>query len=71
MAIAGGAKPSARCTLVNGNLVVDAFQMRSGDVLSTPYQAIDKLRAGQVAYVQTYGDNLKIVRAAFEKVIDG
>lgn len=48
MAIAGGAKPSARCTIVNGNLVVDAFQMRSGDVLSTPYQAIDKLRNGQV-----------------------
>lgn len=71
MAIAGAARPSARLTLVSGNLVMDDYRMRSGDVLSTPYQAIDKLKAGQVAYVQTYGDNLKIVRAAFEKVIDG
>ena len=65
MAVAGSSKPSARCTIVRGVLVVDSFMMRHSDVISTPAVAIDLLRGGQVAYVQTYGDNLKIVRAAF------
>lgn len=67
MAIAGGAKPSARVTLIKNVVVVDSFLTRQSAVISTVEEAIELLHAGKSAYVQAYGDNLQRVRNAFAK----
>jgi hypothetical protein len=81
MAIAGGARPSARLTVVNNVVVVDGFQMRHVSVLSSLHDktvtedgekifiesAVTKLLRGEQAYVQSYSSNIQDVKSAVEE----
>ena len=85
MAISGGARPSARLTLVNGNVVVDAFQMRIASVLSHAQDkrvkdddgewtviesATSKLLRGEQVFVQTYASNVDDVKKAVAAALE-
>lgn len=86
MAVAGRAKPSARLTLVNGNVVVDAFQMRIASILSYAQDkrvkdedgewtvvesATSRLLRGEQAFVQTYASNVEDVKKAVAAALKG
>lgn len=83
MAIAGGARPSVRLSVINGVVVSDLSQMRHVSVLSSLHDktatedgetqviesAVTRLLRGEVAYVQMYGNNVQEVKAAVEEQI--